>query len=117
MIVRFMLLLLLLKRTPLVEQAVFVCDIETNTYSNYENLGFNTIFIKLTCPKLPVSGISQSRNNIGAFIEMVINRREIDINIRMFLLHYFDALGCTNKPNKLDLLHAPALEHICCCSC
>src|SRR5688572_29381964 len=76
---------------------------------------FNSLRSMLTAlsgSKLAVARVAEPGHDVGALVEVIIDRGNVDIDLGMCSLHDFDSLGCSNQTHKFDPLHAPTLEDL-----
>ena len=64
----------------------------------------------LFCAKNPVSGIAEAGNDISVFVQVVIQRRDVDIHVRMVFLHLLDPFGGADDTHQLDMPNAGLLQ-------
>ena len=69
-------------------------------------------FTILFCPEKSVAGVTETGNDIGVLIEVIVDRREIDIDVGMALLHLGDAFRRADEAHQPDVVYVFRLEHI-----
>src|SRR5919206_4781286 len=65
-----------------------------------------------TGTKLPVSGIAEAGHNVRMFVEAFIDRPNVNIDLRMRLLHHLDPFRGGDQTDELDALHPPTLKDL-----
>ena len=53
-----------------------------------------------------VSRISESRYNVAVLVQMIVERADVDIHIRMCLLHLFHTFRCCDNAHQADIFYA-----------
>ena len=51
-----------------------------------------------------VTGIAEAREDVAVVVELTVNSCNIDINIRMLLLHQLDSFRSSNQTHQSDVL-------------
>ena len=68
----------------------------------------------LLCAKDSVACIAETGHDISMLVEMVVNCRNINVNIGMILHYFFDTLRRSDKANELYLVCASVLYELNC---
>src|SRR6187402_3670213 len=59
-----------------------------------------------------VAGIAQAGEDVAEFVEMIVDGRDVDLDIRMRGFDALEALGRGHEEQALDLFRAGGLEHV-----
>ena len=59
-----------------------------------------------------IAGVAQTGDNIAVLVEMIVERCDVDVHIRMLLLHHGHALGGADDAHELDVLAADFLHEL-----
>lgn len=61
---------------------------------------------------MPVAGIAQARQDVAVLVQALVNRREVDRDVRMGGVKPLDSFRSANQTDKLDLGNTPLLEDV-----
>ena len=59
-----------------------------------------------------VTGVAEAREDVAVVVELTVNSCNIDINIRMLLLHQLDSFRSSNQTHQSDVLASLLLDKV-----
>ena len=88
------------------------CQVKGRKKSSATKILWEGSLNPLNCAENPVTGVTESRQNITIFVKPVINRRRVNRYVRMFRRNFFNSLRRGNYAHKNNFLCAFILQHL-----
>ena len=76
-----------------------------------------SLFYALFCAEDTVAGIPQPRQNVAVLVELTVKRGNVDFNVGMFGVDFFDSFGSADDCKEFDMFASAFFEERDCVAC